>query len=171
MHTESMEPDTVHGHRDLAYPQSQTHNRVMARKFPTIVLAEDDNALRDMLSEVLHKDGCEVVQAWDGASLLDYVRYCEKRRQQPDLLITDLHMPKYSGLHILQRLQLLGWNIPIIVITAFGEECALDHGWKLGVADVFHKPFDTAMLRATIHACLRQCHHPIRHVGKRAYAI
>src|SRR5690554_2930130 len=80
---------------------------------PTIVVAEDDEALRESLARVLRFEGYEVVLAADGGRALEAVD-----RDRPDLLLLDVMMPHVDGLAACRRLRERGEQLPMLMLTA-----------------------------------------------------
>jgi CheY-like chemotaxis protein len=126
------------------------------RRPPTVVLAEDDEELRAIISSELQRDGFRVVEITDGETLLSHLATCDVRRDYPALIITDNRMPGYSGLEVLAGLQQTGWNTPIILITAYGDPELRDLADELGAVAVLDKPVDVDMLRTAAHWCLER---------------
>lgn len=94
----------------------------------TILVVEDNPDAREMLSFLLGAEGFSVVTAKDGQQALDLVQ-----SQPPDLVITDIHMPKLDGIEMIRRLRedLKLTTLPIVVMSAFGSRLtqeALDAG-------------------------------------------
>ena len=123
-----------------------------------ILLAEDDATFRELIGSMLAEMGYEVVEAACGGDLLE--RLADSVVTQPDqtslaLVITDLRMPGLSGLDALQFLRTGPWrSLPVILITAFGDEQTHAAARALGAVAVFDKPFDVAVLRAEVQALL-----------------
>lgn len=111
-----------------------------------LTIAEDDADIRDALVRLLAEDGFEVTQVASGELL---VQQLESGSPAPDLLILDHRMPGYSGLDILRLLNSWGWDIPVIMITAFGKE-VFPAARALGACAVFAKPFDHDDLRTAV---------------------
>jgi len=84
----------------------------------TILIVEDDRDAREMLSNLLGCEGFAVVTAEDGQQALDLVK-----AKEPDLIITDIQMPKIDGIQMIKRLreQFKSKTIPIVVMSAFGS--------------------------------------------------
>lgn len=118
-----------------------------------ILLAEDDEEMRRMLAEWLRRDGYLVSEARDGVELTE--RICEalfrEGRAVPDVLITDLRMPGRDGLDVVSLLRGADSMIPVILITAFGDEETHRRAARLGADAVFDKPVDLDELRAAVH--------------------
>ena len=116
---------------------------------PLLVLAEDDDDLRSALGDLLAVDGFEVASVRDGTRLVDLMARCAEGRRMPEVIVTDHRMPGISGIEVLERLRRRGIKVPVIVITAFGEEVG-DIARALGANAVFEKPFDPDDLRTAV---------------------
>ena len=117
---------------------------------PRIILAEDDPDMRSVLAEVLRKDGYLVQEAEDGGRLLVRVtaRYLHPE-VDVDLIISDIRMPVCTGLQILSGLRDTHWRVPVILMTAFGDDQTRAHAELLG-AVLFDKPFPIDDLRTAV---------------------
>ncbi len=120
---------------------------------PFILVAEDEDALATLLQYNLEKDGYEVALAGDGEEAL-----VQADERQPDLVILDWMLPKVSGIEVCRRLR--GRpdtrNVPIIMLTARGEESDRVRGLDTGADDYITKPFSMTELTARIRAVLRR---------------
>jgi CheY-like chemotaxis protein len=129
------------------------HGTVLTREPFRILLAEDDAEFRQLLATVLLGDGYEVREAADGRQLLDWLATWTDGGHIDDicdLVISDIHMPGYSGLDVLSSLHCLDSPVPVIVITAFGDAATRRLAAALGAAAVLDKPFDLDDLRMTV---------------------
>jgi DNA-binding response OmpR family regulator len=117
----------------------------------TKILAVDDEPLYQHLLKVnLEKEGYEVITASNGEDALDMVS-----SRHPDLVIMDIMMPKLDGLTTSERIRQFS-NIPIIVLTARGEEQDRVRGLNIGADDYVVKPFSATELIARVRAVLRR---------------
>ena len=117
----------------------------------TVFLADDDDDLRTLLASSLGEDGYDVVQARDGAELLELLGEAAAIPwRRPDVIVTDLKMPLYSGLGVLAALKQSAWNVPVIVITARTDARTITDALRLGATAVLRKPFSVTDLRAAI---------------------
>lgn len=112
-----------------------------------LAIAEDDDDVRNALAQLFVQDGFEVTQVANGELL---VQLLETSAHFPDLLIMDHRMPGFSGLEILNVLQRMQWNIPVVMMTAFGRE-VFAAARSLGACAVFEKPFDLDDLRTAVY--------------------
>jgi CheY-like chemotaxis protein len=135
----------------------------MARMPGTIFLAEDDDDLRSLIALSLQSDGYEVIEAKDGAELLDLLASASSSpMSRPDIIVSDVLMPCYSGLGVLAALHKSSLKIPVILITARRDENVVKDAMRLGASAVVHKPFDiddlrTAILSVSIDSQLEAC--------------
>lgn len=120
---------------------------------PTIVIAEDEDALATLLQYNLEKEGYRVVVAGDGEEALIVID-----EAKPDLLLLDWMLPKVSGIEVCRRLRQKTEtrNLPILMLTARGEESDRIRGLDTGADDYVVKPFSMTELLARIRAVLRR---------------
>ncbi len=116
-----------------------------------ILIAEDDQHLRLGLIDLLNGEGYRVSAAADGAEALQLYR-----QEPPDLLLLDVMMPEKSGYDLCREIRREDPTIPIIMLTAKGEEIDKVLGLELGADDYITKPFGLHELRARIAAVLRR---------------
>jgi len=103
----------------------------------SILIAEDEALVLKMLSYRLQKEGYIVLTAKDGKQALDCLR-----TTTPDLVITDLMMPYHSGLEILEYVKKsIQTRVPVIVLSASGQEQTVLKAFSLGADDFALKPF------------------------------
>src|SRR5688500_5273876 len=90
---------------------------------PRVFIAEDDPDQRALIEHALAKDGYEVIEANDGLELLDRLQDAlETPIDMPDLIITDIVMPMFSGMAILEALRHSNWVTPVIIVSARHDE-------------------------------------------------
>lgn len=120
---------------------------------PTIVVAEDEDALATLLQYNLEKEGYRVLLAGDGEEALIVID-----EAKPDLLLLDWMLPKVSGIEVCRRLRQKqdSRNLPILMLTARGEETDRIRGLDTGADDYVVKPFSMTELLARIRAVLRR---------------
>jgi two-component system, OmpR family, alkaline phosphatase synthesis response regulator PhoP len=118
-----------------------------------ILVIEDDKDIVELVRYNLEKDGYQVTASSDGATGLAQVR-----KSPPDLLVLDLMLPKMSGLEICKEVRKdVGLNrLPILILTAKGEEADRVVGLELGADDYVTKPFSPRELVARVKALLRR---------------
>lgn len=115
----------------------------------TILLADDDENLRRVLEFQLSEAEYSVSVAQDGAEALELFS-----ENDFDCVITDLRMPKLSGLELLEKIKTVDPEIPVIVITAFGEVETAVTAMKFGAYDYINKPFNRDEMLITLERAL-----------------
>ncbi|MBA2352965.1 MAG: osmolarity response regulator transcription factor OmpR [Burkholderiales bacterium] len=118
---------------------------------PKIIVVDDDIKLRDLLNRYLADQGFNVQSVGDGAGLDKALA-----REHFHLLVLDLMLPGEDGLTLCRRLRGAGNTLPIIMLTAKGDEVDRIVGLELGADDYLAKPFNPRELVARIHAVLRR---------------
>ncbi|WCE29532.1 response regulator [Vibrio sp. SCSIO 43137] len=116
-----------------------------------ILLVDDDTELTSLLKEVLTYEGFNVTEANDGEAGLAAVN------ETTDLILLDVMMPKMNGMDMLKKLR-EHWEVPVLMLTAKGEEIDRVIGLELGADDYLPKPFSDRELLARIKAILRRTH-------------
>lgn len=116
-----------------------------------ILVIEDDAAIRRGLVDALRFSGYEVLQAADGAA-----GRTEALRATLDLVLLDLVLPGPGGLEILEAIRRERPTLPVIILTARGEEADRVRGLRLGADDYVVKPFSLRELLARVEAVLRR---------------
>ncbi len=117
----------------------------------TILVAEDDRAIRFSLACSLKADGYSVIEAGDGDEALARIE-----QDQPDAVLLDLKMPGRDGLAVLAKLGPALADLPVIVITAYGGSAAAIEAMRRGAYDYLTKPFDLDLVQLTLKRALRQ---------------
>ena len=120
---------------------------------PYVLVVEDEDALATLLHYNLEKEGYRVSLAADGEEALTQID-----EQLPDLIVLDWMLPKVSGIEVCRRLRGRAEtrNVPIIMLTARGEETDRIRGLDTGADDYIVKPFSMIELTARIRAVLRR---------------
>ncbi len=116
-----------------------------------ILVAEDDNNIRDGLIDALEFEGYEVIGAADGSKAIEAYA-----KRNPDLILLDVMMPQKNGYDVCREIRRGNPSIPIIMLTAKGEEIDKVLGLELGADDYVTKPYSLRELTARIAAVLRR---------------
>ncbi len=124
------------------------------KPMPRILVAEDDPAIREGLLDALESEGYRVSAAENGKTALALLQNGEP----PDLLVLDIMMPGLSGYDVCRELRKTNARLPVLMLTAKGEEIDKVLGLELGADDYMTKPFGVREFLARIHALLRRCH-------------
>jgi two-component system OmpR family response regulator len=121
----------------------------------TILVADDDPNIRQLLVFALGKAGLDTIEAADGEAAL-----AEVAARQPDLVVLDINMPRMDGLEVCRRLRSDG-DTPILFLSSRDDEIDRVLGIELGADDYVVKPFSPREVVARVMAILRRTHaHP-----------
>jgi len=120
---------------------------------PTVLIAEDESALVTLLRYNLEREGYRVVEATDGEEALLLAA-----EEKPDLVLLDWMLPQLSGIEVCRRLRARpeSRNVPILMLTARGEEADRVRGLNTGADDYITKPFSMTELLARLRAVMRR---------------
>ena len=114
-----------------------------SREFLRVLVADDDEDMRALVTATLHADGCSTVEACDGQELLELLRTSlDEPWLRPDVVVADVKMPRLSGLGVLAALKRARWDLPVVMITVVSDESIHTVAKRLGAVGVLHKPFD-----------------------------
>jgi DNA-binding response OmpR family regulator len=116
-----------------------------------VLVVEDDPGILRTVADNLRFERYDVITATDGEAA-----YALHRREQPDLIVLDLMIPRLSGLDLCRRLRAEAVQVPVLMLTARGEEADRVRGLDLGGDDYVTKPFSVAELMARVRALLRR---------------
>jgi DNA-binding response OmpR family regulator len=116
-----------------------------------ILVADDDDAIADIVTTYLKREGASVVRAADGVQALDFGRIGGW-----SLILLDMMMPRLDGFEVCRRLRAESVDVPILFLTARGEEIDQVLGLGLGADDYIVKPFSGAALIARVKAHIRR---------------
>jgi DNA-binding response OmpR family regulator len=130
----------------------------------TILLVEDNEDLAFGLSRSLEGEGHEVVVAGDGAIAVE-----RAVALKPALMILDLMLPSLSGYEVLKAVRAAGLTMPVLILSARGEEMDKLHGFRLGADDYVTKPFRVSEVLARVAVHLRRSTAPGQRDGDSVY--
>ena len=127
---------------------------------PTILVVDDERSMREFLSIMLEKEGYKVVAMDNGNDALDYIRKSGDPLTDSghgfDLIISDIKMPRISGIEILRESITLHPHTPVIMITAFASTDAAVEAMKLGAYDYITKPLKVDEIKIIIKNALEK---------------
>jgi len=129
-----------------------------------LLIIDDDDKLVEAVTLYLNKAGYETIAAADGVQGMQ-----QMYSQRPDLIVLDVMLPKMDGWETCQRIREIS-NVPIIMLTARGQETDRVMGLKLGADDYVAKPFSLKELEARVEAVLRRTRLPPPAKGRILYA-
>ena len=115
-----------------------------------ILICDDDPVVHEVLNIYLKKEGFSCLSAYDGEEALEY-----NKKFKPTLVVLDIMMPKLNGLDVCKEIRKIS-NVPIIMLTARGEEIDKIIGLELGADDYIVKPFSPREVVARIKAIKRR---------------
>jgi CheY-like chemotaxis protein len=152
-----MKKMTAENRNERVHAFTQAVNR---RKL-SILLAEDDVEMRRLLAWSLERAGYHVIECPDGMTLMRKLGYLDAHGsiQPADLVVSDIRMPGFTGMEVLQSAHDFGDALPIILVSAFADEAAYEQAERLGAAALLAKPFDVEELIEKIGETLE--HEPV----------
>lgn len=130
-----------------------------------ILVVDDERLIVKGIKFSLEQEGWEVDAAYDGEEALNYVR-----SNKYDVMILDVMLPKFDGLQVCQLVREFS-NIPIIMLTAKGEDMDKIMGLEYGADDYVTKPFNILELKARIKAILRRSNHSEKETNKKTIEV
>lgn len=123
---------------------------IKEKEIKTILVVDDEPAIRDLLKYNLEREGYHIIEASDGIEGINVAL-----EQKPDIILLDIMLPKLDGLSVCKRIK-NSMTIPIIMLTAKSEEIDTILGLELGADDYITKPFSVRELAARVKANLRK---------------
>lgn len=120
-----------------------------------VLVVDDDLTVVDVMTRYLDREGFDVLGVGDGRTAIDAAR-----KRLPDLVVLDLMLPGIEGLEVFRRLRLLG-PVPVVMLTALGEEEDKLKGLDLGADDYVTKPFSPREVTARVKAVLNRTHNDV----------
>ena len=120
-----------------------------------ILLVDDEPKVCELIKAYLEKDGYNVIIAMDGKNALE-----QAQRQKPDLIILDLNLPEVDGVEVCRTIR-RDSDVPIIMLTARGDEVDRVVGLEIGADDYVTKPFSPREMVARVNAVLRRSREEI----------
>ena len=121
----------------------------------TILIADDEERIRRLVSDFLRRDGYTVLQAADGGQAMELI---DQKLGSIDLIILDVMMPVYDGWSVLRHIRSKNTEVPVMMLTARTEENDEVFGFDLGADDYITKPFSPIVLSARVRAIEKRCH-------------
>ena len=132
--------------------------RIPWRRSRTILLVEHDETIRRMFVAALRRDGHHVVEVANGDDAFDWLGpgvVDGELERIPDLVVSAVHVPFFSGLEILERLRSCARPIPVVLITSRPDAETRVEASRLGAACLLERPFEPGELRAAVRRALR----------------
>jgi DNA-binding response OmpR family regulator len=132
-------------------PEESPMSKATEGRQEIVLIVEDDATLRLGLIKTLRSAGFKVESAIDGAAGLE-----RALALRPDLVLLDVMMPKMNGFEVCEEIRKVDPEVPVLMLTAKGEEHDKVRGLRLGADDYVVKPFGVAELLARVDAALRR---------------
>jgi DNA-binding response OmpR family regulator len=124
---------------------------------PTVLVVDDERNIVELARLYLTNEGFDVIQAGDGETALRLAR-----AQRPDLMVLDIMLPEKDGWMVCKELRQTGNDLPVIMLTARGDDVDRIVGLEIGADDYMTKPFNPRELVARVKAVLRRAEAPPR---------
>jgi len=121
-----------------------------------ILIVDDDPANISRIEQALEAIGCQSVSAPDGAQALAALSRLSGPHGFPGVVITDMKMPVMDGLELLERARAIDGDLPVILITAYGDVASAVKAMKNGAYDFIERPFEADMLRTRVVRALEK---------------
>ncbi len=121
----------------------------------TILIADDEERIRRLVSDFLRRDGYTILQAADGGEAMELI---DQSLSSIDLIILDVMMPVYDGWSVLRHIRSKSSDVPVMMLTARAEDTDEVFGFDLGADDYITKPFSPIVLSARVRAIEKRCH-------------
>jgi CheY-like chemotaxis protein len=116
-----------------------------------VIVADDDEDMLSLVSDTLRSDGHQVLEARDGADLLERLESAlDDPAARPDVVVADVMMPKLSGLGVLEALRRAQLHFPVVLMTVLADDSVRTVARRLGAVGVLRKPFDVDDLRTAV---------------------
>ena len=128
---------------------------------PSVLVVDDDPVLREVVATYLRRAGLDVLESDDGLGAVALAR-----SEAPDVVLLDLTLPGLDGLEVFRRMRAHRGDLPIMMLTARGDESDRVLGLELGADDYLAKPFSTRELVLRVQSILRRTEH-LRSTGDR----
>lgn len=105
--------------------------------------------MRKLFTRILSRNGYKVFSSSDGEGGLDLIK-----DNVVDLVLLDLRLPRIQGMDVLREIKKKGWDMPVIIITGFGDEESEKEAKRLGASAYIHKPFKLGDIKDLIEKIL-----------------
>lgn len=118
----------------------------------SVLVVDDETAVRRFAARVLDRDGYDVLEATDGAEALEVV---QSQKASIDVVVSDIVMPRLNGVELMQALSVSHPDLPVILMSGYATAALSD----LGIAtpcSILTKPFPAERLLAEVHRCVRR---------------
>ncbi len=121
-----------------------------------VLVAEDDFEMRRLVAATLRRERYDVTEAANGIQLLDQLEAAAAQGWRFAAIVSDVRMPLLSGMDVLAILRAAAEEIPVILITAFGDGETHAEAHELGAVGILDKPFDMSALTTLVAGAIRR---------------
>src|SRR3989304_2435056 len=111
----------------------------MAEHIPRVLVVDDEEEIRKILSKILEKEGFKVITAPDGQQALEKICF-----DTPDAVLLDVRMPGLDGMEVLKKIKAIDDNLPVGLVTAYADTHQAVEAMKEGACDYLAKPSDNS---------------------------
>ncbi len=138
---------------------------LLIHNMPKILIIDDEKPLRQAMAQILQDEGYTVIEAKDGSQGLKIIQDGIAQGDRPDLVFLDLKMPRTQGMTVLKNLGKILFELPVIVMTAYGTSRTAIEAMQLGAYDYLTKPFDLETLVELTEKALAHHQTPVYRVS------
>ena len=142
--------------RTAILPDTSLFSRPPGADQQTILVVDDDSAVRRIVAATLQQAGYQVLSAADGEVAMDLLTRLAKAQRPLETLLLDVHMPGISGIDLLDRMHQAGMVLPVIAMTGDQDRTIAIELMRRGVGDLLDKPVQVDVLIATVRAFLER---------------
>lgn len=115
-----------------------------------LLIVEDESELREVIAESLAGLADDILQAADGQEGLDLVK-----KHEITAILSDINMPRKNGLELLRDIRFMGYDIPFVILSAYGDKEKVVEALRLGAFDFLNKPFNESVLTRVMEKALK----------------
>ena len=142
--------------RAAILPDTSLFSRPPGANQQTLLVVDDDSVVRHIMAATLQQAGYQVLSAADGEVAMDMLTRLAKTRRPLDAMLLDVHMPRISGLDLLDRMRQAGMVLPVIAVTGDQDRMIVIELMRRGVGEVLDKPIQVDVLVVTVRAFLER---------------
>ena len=117
----------------------------------SVLVVEDDDYMRDILSDLLENAGAKVFRATNGKEAITYLE-----REKIDLVLSDVQMPMMGGVELLKLIREKNKEIPVVLLVSGHSDLSEESAIALGAIGLLHKPYNVKTLFERLHSILPQ---------------
>jgi DNA-binding NtrC family response regulator len=123
----------------------------------TLLIAEDEEMLRELIVDALSELGCRILEAPNGSEALEILKK-QNSLNKISAVLTDINMPLFTGFDFMEKAREAGFETPFVFLTAYGDKENVVKALRLGAFDFLEKPFDPEILRSVVAKAMELGH-------------